>query len=381
MATKAPVKADVLAIPLLDLTRQYQPLREPIQAALARVCESQSFILGAGVEHFEQRFAAYCGARFAIGCGSGTDALELALMALGIGPGDEVLTVPFTFFATAGAIMSTGAKPVFVDVEAGSFNLDVRQLDRALAAHPAVKAILPVHLYGGCADMGPIIDGAAARGIPVIEDAAQAVGADWRAQRAGSIGTLGCFSFFPTKNLGGFGDGGMLTTNDEELARKLKALRIHGSFEKYVHQWPGMNSRLDALQAAVLDVKLDHLDDWNRARRRNAALYREALAGVVITPVAQPYQNSHVFNQFVIRCGRRDELRAFLAESGAGTEIYYPLPLHLQPALASYGYKTGDFPVSEQLAKEVLALPIFAELTEEEIATVAALIREFYQRG
>ena len=377
MATKVGVRT----IPLLDLTRQYQPLREPIQAALTSVIESQRFILGAGVEHFEQRFAAYCGARFAIGCASGTDALELALMALDIGPGDEVLTVPFTFFATAGAIMSTGARPVFVDVEPGSFNLDVQQLENVLAQHPRIQAILPVHLYGGCADMGPIMDRAAARGIPVIEDAAQAVGAEWRGQRAGNIGNVGCFSFFPTKNLGGFGDGGMLTTNDEELARKLKALRIHGSFEKYVHQWPGMNSRLDALQAAVLDIKLDHLNDWNRARQHNAALYREALRDVVMAPAMPPHQTNHVFNQFVIRCQHRDELRAFLAEAGVGTEIYYPLPLHLQPALASYGYKAGDFPVSEQLAKEVLALPIFAELAEDEIAAVAGLIHEFYQRG
>jgi dTDP-4-amino-4,6-dideoxygalactose transaminase len=377
MATKTGVRP----IPLLDLTRQYQPLREPIQAALARVIEAQRFILGPEVERFEQRFAAYCGARFAIGCASGTDALELALMAADIGPGDEVLTVPFTFFATAGAIMSAGARPVFVDVEPDSFNLDVRQLDHALATHPSIKAILPVHLYGACADMGPILDCAAARGIPVIEDAAQAVGAEWRDQRAGSIGTVGCFSFFPTKNLGGFGDGGMLTTNDEDLARKLKALRVHGSFEKYVHQWSGMNSRLDALQAAVLDVKLDHLDAWNRARQRNADLYREALAGIVTVPVQQPYQTSHVYNQFVIRCARRDELRKFLSESGVGTEVYYPLPLHLQPALVAYGYKAGDFPVSEQLSREVLALPIFAELTGEEIATVAGLIREFYGQG
>jgi dTDP-4-amino-4,6-dideoxygalactose transaminase len=373
------IKSGVQAIPLLDLTRQYQPLREPIQAALSRVIESQRFILGAEVERFEQRFAAYCGAHYAIGCASGTDALELALTAADIGPGDEVLTVPFTFFATAGAIMSAGARPVFVDVEPDSFNLDTRELEHALATHPSIKAILPVHLYGSCADMGPILECALARGIPVIEDAAQAVGAEWRGQRAGSIGTVGCFSFFPTKNLGGFGDGGMLTTNDEELARKLKALRIHGSFEKYIHEWPGMNSRLDALQAAVLDVKLDHLDAWSRARQRNADLYREALAGVVTLPVQQPHQTSHVYNQFVIRCARRDELRKFLAESGVTTEIYYPLPLHLQPALAACGYKAGDFPVSEQLSKEVLALPIFAELTEEEIATVAGLIREFYR--
>jgi len=374
------IKAGVRAIPLLDLTRQYHPLRDAIQAALTRVIESQRFILGTQVEHFEQRFAAYCGARFGIGCASGTDALQLALMAADIGPGDQVLTVPFSFFATVGAIMSVGARPVFVDVEPESFNLDIHQLGQALATHPSIKAILPVHLYGGCADMGPIMEQAAAHGIPVIEDAAQAVGAEWRGQRAGSIGTIGCFSFFPTKNLGAFGDGGMLTTNDEDLARKLKALRVHGSLEKYVHQWAGMNSRLDALQAAVLDVKLDYLDGWNCARQRNAALYRELLSGVVTIPAAQPYQTSHVFNQFVIRCERRDELRAFLAESGVGTEIYYPLPLHLQPALAGYGYKAGDFPVSEQLAQEVLALPIFAELSEEEIATVAGLICEFYGR-
>jgi dTDP-4-amino-4,6-dideoxygalactose transaminase len=375
MATKVGAQA----IPLLDLTRQYEPLRERMQSALARVVESQRFILGAEVEHFERRFAEYCGARHAIGCASGTDALELALMASGIRPGDEVLTVPFTFFATAGAILSAGARPVFIDVEPQSFNLDIEQLDRVLAAHPSIKAILPVHLYGGCADMGPLLDRAAARGIPVIEDAAQAVGAEYRGARAGSIGTIGCFSFFPTKNLGGFGDGGMLTTQDDKVARDLRALRVHGSFEKYVHQWPGMNSRLDALQAAVLNVKLDFLDDWNRARQRNAALYRELLGDVVATPSPRPHQTSHVYNQFVIRCTRRYELRAWLSAHGVGTEIYYPVPLHLQPALAGFGYHAGDFPVSEQLSREVLALPIFAELTENEIGAVAGLIREFYR--
>lgn len=371
-------KVEAQAIPLLDLTRQYEPLRERVQAALARVVESQRFILGVEVEHFERRFAEYCGARHAIGCASGTDALELALMACGIGPGDEVLTVPFTFFATAGAILSAGARPVFIDVEPQSFNLDIDQLDRVLAAHPSIKAILPVHLYGGCADMGPLLERAAARGIPVIEDAAQAVGAEYRGARAGSIGTIGCFSFFPTKNLGGFGDGGMLTTQDDKLARDLRALRVHGSFEKYVHLWPGMNSRLDALQAAVLNVKLDSLDEWNQARQRNAALYRELLGDVVVTPAPRPHQTRHVYNQFVIRCARRDELRAWLSAHGVGTEIYYPLPLHLQPALAGFGYRAGDFPVSEQLSREVLALPIFAELTENEIGAVAGLIREFY---
>jgi dTDP-4-amino-4,6-dideoxygalactose transaminase len=367
------------AIPLLDLTRQYQSLREPIQAAMLRIVESQRFILGPEVEHFEKRFADDCGVRHAVGCASGTDALELALMAAAIGPGDEVLTVPFTFFATAGAILSAGARPVFIDVEERSFNLDVEQLDRVLAAHPGIKAILPVHLYGACADMNPILERAAARGIPVIEDAAQAVGAECNGLRAGGIGTIGCFSFFPTKNLGGFGDGGMLTTNDGKLAGDLRALRVHGSFEKYIHQWPGMNSRLDALQAAVLNVKLDFLDDWNHARQRNANLYRELLGNVVVTPAPLPHQTAHVYNQFVIRCARRDELRAWLSSHGVGTEVYYPVPLHLQPALASYGYRVGDFPVSERLAGEVLALPIFAELTENEIRAVAGLIREFYR--
>lgn len=353
-------------------------MRERIQAEIARICDTQRFILGTDVEAFERRFAEYCGARHAIGCASGTDALELALMAAGVGTGDEVLTVPFTFFATAGAILSAGARPVFVDVEPASFNLDTAQLEAALTRHPAVKAILPVHLYGGCADMEPILKSAAARGIPVIEDAAQAVGAECNGKRAGSMGTLGCFSFFPTKNLGGFGDGGMLTTNDDALARNLRALRVHGSFERYVHQWPGMNSRLDALQAVVLNVKLDYLDDWNRARQRNAALYRELLGGVVTVPDALPHQNNHVYNQFVIRAPRRDQLRAWLAEHGVGTEVYYPLPVHLQPALKEFGYNAGDFPVSEQLAREVLALPIFAELTGDEVAAVAGLIREFY---
>jgi dTDP-4-amino-4,6-dideoxygalactose transaminase len=373
-----PTKLGAASVPLLDLTRQLAPVREEIYAAIRRVIESQRFILGEEVERFEERFAEYCGARFAVGCASGTDALELALMALGIGPGDEVLTVPYSFFATAGAIVSAGARPVFVDVDAGTFNMDPAFIGRTLDQHPKVKAILPVHLFGGCADMDPILEAARDRGIPVIEDAAQSVGAEYKGARAGSIGTIGCFSFFPTKNLGGFGDGGILTTNDEELARKLRALRVHGSFQRYVHEWTGMNSRLDALQAAVLGVKLNYLDEWNRGRARNAALYRELLADTVITPSVAPYQSRHVFNQFAIRCRHRDELRAYLASRGIGTEIYYPVPIHLQPALAGFGYKTGQYSISEQLARETLALPIFPELTGHEIAVVAEAIRDFY---
>jgi dTDP-4-amino-4,6-dideoxygalactose transaminase len=364
------------AIPLLDLRRQFDPIRDEVMSEVERVIESQRFILGEDVERFERNFAAYCGAAHAIGCASGTDAIELALLALDIGPGDEVLTVPYSFFATAGAILSVGAKPVFIDVEPDTFNLDVTKLEGALAAHSNIKAILPVHLYGACADMDAIL--AAAGSIPVIEDAAQSHGAEHKGRRAGSIGKIGCFSFFPTKNLGAFGDGGALTTNDDAIAKKLRSLRIHGTIAKYVHQWPGKNSRLDALQAAVLNVKLRYLDRWSDGRQRNADLYREHLAkSAAVLPQSAPYQTRHIYNQFVIRVKERDKLRAFLAEQGVGTEIYYPCPLHLQPALNDLGFKEGDFPISEQLSKETLALPIFAEATEEEIRTVAELIASF----
>ena len=364
------------AIPLLDLRRQFDPIRAEVMREVERVIESQHFILGDDVERFERNFAAYCGTAHAIGCASGTDALELALLALDIGPGDEVLTVPYSFFATAGAILSVGARPVFVDVDPDTFNLDVTKLEAVLAAHPNVKAILPVHLYGACADMDVIL--AAAGSIPVIEDAAQSHGAEYQGRRAGSMGKIGCFSFFPTKNLGAFGDGGALTTNDESIAKRLRALRVHGGIAKYIHQWPGKNSRLDALQAAVLNVKLRYLDGWSAGRQRNAELYRQFLSkSKAVLPHPAPYQTRHIYNQFVIRVQDRDKLRAFLAEQGVGTEIYYPCPLHLQPALENLGFKQGDFPVSEQLSKETLALPIFAEATEEEIRTVAELIVSF----
>lgn len=375
-----PTQTTLRAIPLLDLRRQFDPIRDEVMREVARVIESQRFILGEDVERFERHFAAYCGSKHAVGCASGTDALELALLALDIGPGDEVLTVPYSFFATAGAVMTIGATPVFVDVEPETFNLDATKLQAALAAHPKVKAILPVHLYGGCADMDAILE--AAGPIPVIEDAAQSVGAEYKGRRAGSLGRIGCFSFFPTKNLGAFGDGGILTTDDDDLAAKLRALRVHGSIAKYIHQWAGKNSRLDALQAAVLDVKLRHLDSWSAGRQRNAELYRKYLAGSgAILPKPGPHQTRHIYNQFVIRVKERDALRAFLAEHGVGTEIYYPRALHLQPALERFGYKEGDFPVSEQLSRETLALPIFAEATEEEIRAVSELIGEFLSRS
>jgi dTDP-4-amino-4,6-dideoxygalactose transaminase len=371
-------------VPLLDLKAQHGPIREAVLRAIEGVADAQRFILGAEVEKFEEEVAAYCRTRFAVGCASGSDALLLALLALNVGPGDEVLTVPYTFFATAGEIVHAGAKPVFVDVDAATFNIDVTQAAEMLKRNPRIRAILPVHLFGQCADMDPLLEMACARGIPVIEDAAQAIGAEYRGRAAGSMGEIACFSFFPSKNLGAYGDGGMVTTNDPELRKKLAALRVHGSVEKYYHEWVGLNSRLDALQAAVLRVKLPHLDGWTAARRRNAGLYRKLLAErevPVALPVEAPFNTRHIYNQFVICGARRDELCGYLRENGIGSEVYYPLPLHLQKCFAELGYRAGDFPVSERLAKESLALPVYAELTPEDIEYVAAHIQAFYARG
>ncbi len=369
-------------IPLLDLRRQYDGIRDEITRELERVIESQRFILGEEVELLEAEVSGYSGAAFGVGCASGSDALLLALVAAGVGPGDEVVTVPYTFFATAGSIVHAGARPVFVDIDGASFNLDPAQLEQALQQHPRVKAILPVHLFGGCADMDEIHRVAAKYGVPVIEDAAQAIGAEYKGRRAGSLGEMGCFSFFPSKNLGAFGDGGMITTNNAGLAAKLRALRVHGSRRKYYHESVGYNSRLDALQAAVLRVKLRHLDNWSQARGRNAALYRSALGtgGVPVQlPVPATYQTRHIWNQFVIRCPQRDRLQQHLAENGVGTEVYYPVPLHLQACFAELGYREGAFPASEQLANEALALPVYAEITAGEIRQVAASIASFYR--
>jgi dTDP-4-amino-4,6-dideoxygalactose transaminase len=368
-------------IPLLDLALQHQPIQDEILAEIKRVVSSQKFILGEDVRKLETEIAAYCGTAHAVGCASGSDALVLALMALDVGPGDEVLTTPYTFFATAGAISRVGAIPVFVDVEENTFNIDVDRLADTLASHPGIRALIPVHLFGGCADMDPICALASERGIPVIEDAAQSIGSEYRQRRAGSMGRLGCFSFFPSKNLGGFGDGGMLTTNDDAMAARLTALRIHGRTGKYFHQWIGVNSRLDTLQAAVLRVKFRYLDGWTLGRQQNAERYRARLAGSGIPvqpPVPAAYQTRHVYNQFVIQCSKRDALQAHLKSQGIGTEIYYPLPLHLQPCYEHLGYKKGDFPVSERLAAESLSLPIQSELTAEDIDTICDLIRSFY---
>lgn len=366
-------------IPLLDLLAQHTAIRDEVVAALLRVVDSQKFILGEEVEKLEQEIAAYCGVRYAVGCASGSDALSLALMALDIHPGDEVLTVPFTFFSTAGEISLLGAKPVFVDIEPTTFNMDMNLVEDALRAHPRIRAIIPVHLFGACADLDALRSLTGSRAIPIIEDAAQSIGSEYKTSRAGSIGDVGCLSFYPTKNLGGYGDGGMLTTNNRSLADRLKALRIHGRTGKYIHQWVGINSRLDALQAAVLRVKFRHLDSWTARRQENAALYRRLLAGLpVSTPAPAPYQTRHVYNQFVIRCHTRDRLQAYLKERGIGAEVYYPLSLHQQTCFASLGYHAGDFPVSEKAAAEVLALPVNPAVSAADIEYIVDNIRSFY---
>lgn len=365
-------------IPLLDLQAQHKPIRDEVLAAVTRVIDSQRFILGEEVMRLEQELASYCGAPFAVGCASGSDALLLALMACEIEPGDKILTTPYTFFATAGAIAHLGAVPVFVDIDAGTYNIAPELVVAALDRDKDVKAIIPVHLFGACADMDPILEAARRHGCIVIEDAAQAIGSEYKGRRAGSMGRANCFSFFPSKNLGGYGDGGLVTTDDAALAERLAALRVHGTKRKYYHDWVGINSRLDALQAAVLRVKFTHLDQWTAKRQANAATYDRLLRGLPLhTPAIAPGCTRHIYNQYVIRCDRRDELKARLTESGIGCEVYYPLPLHLQTCFQNLGYKPGDFPVSEAAARETLALPI-AEVTTGQIEEVADVIRAFY---
>jgi dTDP-4-amino-4,6-dideoxygalactose transaminase len=366
-------------VPLLDLKPQYRAIRDELDAAVAHVVESQWFILGPEVAALEEEIAAYCGARHGVGMSSGTDALLAALMACGIGAGDEVVVPTYTFFATAGVVARLGALPVFVDIDPASFNLDPGAV--AAAITDRTKAIIPVHLYGRMADMAPILELGRARGIPVIEDAAQAIGAfDAQGRRAGSLGELGCFSFFPTKNLGGFGDGGMIVTQDDGLAHRLRLLRVHGMEPKYYHAVVGGNFRLDALQAAVLRVKLRHLDGWTAARRRNAARYRELFAdaglnGTVTMPADVP---GHSYNQFVIRAARRDELQAHLRAHGIGTEIYYPVPLHLQECFREASHGPGSLPHAEAAARATLALPVYPELADEQLVHVVERIAAFY---
>jgi dTDP-4-amino-4,6-dideoxygalactose transaminase len=371
-----------MKVPLLDLKAQYTQIRKEVLAAIEAVCEDQGFVLGPRVEDLERTVADYVGAARAVGVASGSDALLLCLMALGVGPGDEVLTVPFTFFATAGAISRVGAKPVFVDIRSDSFNMDPNLLEGKITAR--TKAILPVHLFGQCAAMDGILKVATRHGLKVIEDACQAIGAARNGVRAGVLGDAGCFSFFPSKNLGGFGDGGMVTTNDPRLHETIAMLRVHGSKVRYLHEMVGINSRLDALQAAILRVKLTYLDRWTEGRRRNATRYERLfeeheLLDRVVLPKTDG-QNYHVFNQYTIRAQKRDDLRAYLKERHIGTEIYYPVPMHLQGCYRDLGYHKGAFPVSERAAEEALSLPIYAELTDEKLDYVVQAIADFYTR-
>jgi len=362
-----------MKVPLLDLKAQYATIREKVRPVVDAVMDSQYFILGPEVEAFEKEVAAYVGAKHAIACASGTDAILLALMALGVGPGDEVVTTPFTFFATGGCVSRVGAKPVFVDIEEDTFNIDPAAIAQAIT--PRTKAILPVHLFGQCADMDPILE--AAGSIPVIEDAAQALSSAYKGKKAGTLATVACFSFFPSKNLGGFGDGGMMTTNDDALAEKLRILRVHGASKKYFHKVIGVNSRLDALQATVLRVKLPCLEAWSDARAAHARCYAELFAGSkVVTPVAKPY-GRHVYNQYTLRAANRDGLEAHLKSRDVGCAIYYPVPLHRQDCYADLGYREGSLPRAERAAREVLSIPVYPEMTDDMVRYVAASVREF----
>ena len=383
--------SEPITVPLLDLKPQYQALKPELDAALARVAESQYFILGPEVACFEAGVAAYCGVEHGIGVSSGTDALIVAMMALGIQPGDEVITSPYTFFGTVGSIVRLGAKPVFVDIDPQSFNIDVSKIEAAIT--PKTRVIAPVHLFGQMAEMGPLMELAKAHNLIVIEDAAQAIGAKQNGQPACSFGDLGCLSFFPTKNLGGFGDGGMVVTPHAAHADRTRQLRNHGMEPKYFHAHVGGNFRLDALQAAVLNVKLQHLDAWHEQRRQNAALYREAFAaaglirtiddlenndlrGGILLPTEQA-GNFHIYNQFVIYTDNREALMAHMKEHSIGCEIYYPLALHQQECFQSLGYHAGDFPHAERAAAMSLALPIYPDLTPEMIHRVVEVIAQF----
>jgi dTDP-4-amino-4,6-dideoxygalactose transaminase len=377
-----------MGVPLLDLKAHHEPLHQEIMAALEQAFRNQAFILGPDVAQLEERVSVYCQTKHGIGVSSGTDALLLALMAIGVGTGDEVITTPFSFFATAGAIVRLGAKPVFVDIDPQTYNIDPSHIGRAITSK--TKAIIPVHLYGQCADMAPILDLAQRHNVKVIEDAAQAIGAEYRdGRRAGTMGTVGCLSFFPSKNLGALGDGGMIVTNDQELAERMKILRVHGGKPKYYHKMIGGNFRLDTIQAAVLNVKLNYLDEWTRRRQENARRYetlfqesRMVLEGKVQLP-RPVYRDSgakhyHIYNQFVLRVEKRAELMAHLKGKGIGTEIYYPIPFHLQECFKYLGRKEGDFKESERAANETMAIPIYPELSAAQQTEVVEAIAAFY---
>src|SRR6266849_7171483 len=388
----APPKSErkLMQVPLLDLRRQYAQVRAEILSALERVCDSQQFILGAEVAQFEKEISATIGVQETVGCASGTDALWLALVAAGVQPGDSVITTSFSFFASASSVVRAGARPLFVDIDPRTLNLNHELVARRMKTTPNLRAILPVHLYGQCADMDSFRSIAAEFRLALIEDAAQAFGASWRGERAGSLGKAAAFSFYPTKNLSAAGEAGCVTTQDSQVAERMRSLRNHGSRERYFHDEMGWNSRLDGMQAAVLRVKMKYLEEWNRRRRERAAAYdaRFMRAGLRASDGNDPRspvqfleclpQAHHIYHQYVVRAQRRDELRKFLAERGVGTEIYYPLPLHLQKCFAYLGYREGDLPEAERAAREVLALPIFPELTDEEQNYVVETIAEFY---
>ena len=380
-----------MGVPLLDLKAHHEPLHKEVMAAIEQTFRSQAFILGPEVSKLEERVASYCQTSHGIGVSSGTDALLIALMAIGVGPGDEVITTPYSFFATAGAVARLGGKPVLVDIDPTTYNIDPSKIANVITKKS--KAIIPVHLYGQCADMRPILDLAQRHNLKVIEDAAQAIGSEYRdGRRAGSMGTVGCLSFFPSKNLGALGDGGMVVTNDPELAERMKVLRVHGGKPKYYHKVIGGNFRLDTIQAAVLNVKLNYLDGWTQRRQENARRYETLFQqsglgqkGKVRLP-APVYRESgathyHIYNQFVLRVEKRDDLMASLKQKGIGTEIYYPVPFHLQECFRYLGHKEGDFPESERAAKETVAIPIYPELTAGQQTEVVEAIREFYADG
>jgi dTDP-4-amino-4,6-dideoxygalactose transaminase len=367
-----------MKVPLLDLKRQYQLIRDEIDPVVREVIESQIFVKGPKVAEFEQEIASYCGTEWAVGVASGTDAILLSLMAYGVERGDEVITTPYTFFATAGSIARLGAVPVFVDIDPRTYNIDAGKIEAAITDR--TKAIIPVHLYGQCAEMDAILEIAERRGIIVIEDAAQAIGAEYRGRRAGSMGHTGCFSFFPSKNLGGYGDGGIVTTNDEQIADRIVSLREHGQTEKYFYCAVGANSRLDALQAAVLSVKLRHLDKWSDGRAANAEYYSRRFEGSRVVAPFREEHNRHIYNQYIIRVPDRDGLFAHLRDEGIGCALYYPLPLHLQECFASLGYRKGDLPESERAADETISIPVFSLLTEEEKDHVATTILDHVGR-
>lgn len=383
-----------MKVPLLDLKRQYRAIEAEVKSAIEEVLESQRFILGDKVEELERKIASYCGAKYGVGVSSGTDALLISLMAEGIGPGDMVVTAPYSFFATVGAIMRTGAKPLFVDIKLETYNMDPEKLRETLSTlsqdeMESIKALIPIHLYGQCAEMASIMEIARHYGLTVIEDAAQAIGAeylwpDFGTKRAGSMGEYGCFSFFPSKNLGGFGDGGMVITSDESRYHLLKILRVHGANPKYYHKVVGGNFRLDAIQAAVLNVKLKYLDQWTRNRQENARMYRELFEGEALEEVILPLEKGggHIYNQYIIKVPKekRDSLREFLTEKGISTEIYYPVPLHMQGCLSYLGYRAQDFPRALEAAETTLALPIFPELKPDEIAYVVESIVTFFRK-